>query len=155
MNKQLLERLTQRLKQKEIKYSLQSDVISLKMSVDDVVGTLDIFIHILEDSYVTYTMLGNKVTERAYITVSEYLHRANYGLLVGNFEIDYDDGEVRYKVLTECENVANLTNKTVDKSIILPCLMFKKYGNGILKLMIGIGEPKELIDEAENTRHDT
>jgi hypothetical protein len=152
MNKLLFEKLTQRLKEKEIKYTTHNDVISFKMGVDDAVGALSIFIYILDDSYVTYTSLGNKVTEKNYPTVSEYLHRANYGLLAGNFEIDYDDGEVRFKILTECTNIAALTNKMIDKSIILPCLMFKKYGNGILKLMIGVGNPKELIEEAETQK---
>ena len=30
--------------------------------------------------------------------VCEYLTRANYGLTVGNFELDHRDGEIRYKV---------------------------------------------------------
>src|SRR5438874_9539363 len=29
--------------------------------------------------------------------LADFLTRANYGLYVGNFEMDYNDGEVRYK----------------------------------------------------------
>jgi hypothetical protein len=33
--------------------------------------------------------------------VMEYITRANYGLSVGNFELDLDDGEVRFKTSVE------------------------------------------------------
>ncbi len=29
--------------------------------------------------------------------MAEFLHRANYGLNMGNFEFDFRDGEIRYK----------------------------------------------------------
>jgi hypothetical protein len=33
--------------------------------------------------------------------VAQFLTRANYGLAVGNFELDFDDGEVRYKTVLQ------------------------------------------------------
>ena len=29
--------------------------------------------------------------------MAEFLTRANYGIMIGNFEMDFNDGEVRYK----------------------------------------------------------
>ena len=43
------------------------------------------------------TYLPMKVEEDKRAAVAEYLTRANYGLHVGNFEMDMTDGEVRYK----------------------------------------------------------
>jgi len=29
--------------------------------------------------------------------VAEFINRANYGIIIGNFEMDFADGEIRYK----------------------------------------------------------
>lgn len=37
------------------------------------------------------------VPEDRRLALAEFLTRANYGLFIGNFEMDWQDGEVRYK----------------------------------------------------------
>ena len=37
--------------------------------------------------------------------VAEYLTRANWGLIIGNFELDLEDGEVRYKTSVQLEGI--------------------------------------------------
>ena len=44
-----------------------------------------------------YTHLQCRVPEEKQPTMTEYLARANYGLWLGNFEMDLRDGEIRYK----------------------------------------------------------
>ncbi|MFT7520713.1 MAG: hypothetical protein ACI9MC_002864 [Kiritimatiellia bacterium] len=44
-----------------------------------------------------YSILSNNVPEAKRGVVSELLSRANYGMILGNWEIDFADGEVRYK----------------------------------------------------------
>jgi hypothetical protein len=39
------------------------------------------------------------VPEARRLEVSHFLTRANYGLADGNFELDFEDGEVRYKTV--------------------------------------------------------
>ena len=50
-------------------------------------------------------------------------------------------------MVTDCEEPKTLSNWMIDKSIIIPCMMFEKYGSGLIKLMLGLGEPAKLIDE--------
>jgi hypothetical protein len=45
-----------------------------------------------------YSMLPEKVPPEHRAAVNELLARINYGLILGNFEIDLSDGEVRFKV---------------------------------------------------------
>jgi hypothetical protein len=44
-----------------------------------------------------YTHVQCRVPEEKRATMMEYLTRANYGLWMGNFELDLRDGEIRYK----------------------------------------------------------
>ena len=152
MNKLLFKKIQHRLKEKEIKYTTSDSVIQLNMNIGGVVGKLSMIIDVLDKSYVTYAVLSNNVSKEHMSNVAEYLHRANFGLLYGNFELDYNDGEIRYKVSTDCEDANAITKKQIDRSILLPCIMFEKYGNGIIRLMLDIGNPEELIREAESPK---
>lgn len=50
-----------------------------------------------EEVVVCYSVLPRRVPPESRPAVSELLTRTNYGLLVGAFEIDLDDGEVRLR----------------------------------------------------------
>jgi hypothetical protein len=52
-----------------------------------------------------YSTWEQRVVPDRRLPVAEYLTRANYGLVIGNFEMDLDDGEVRFKVALDLEGV--------------------------------------------------
>ena len=83
--------------------------------------------------------------------VAEYLTRANYGLNWGNFEMDMNDGEIRYKILVDCGDDCEClpSDSVVENSIILSVQMMKKYGDGLLAVMYGFKTPEEACKEAE------
>ena len=49
------------------------------------------------EEFLFYAVAPIKTPDEVRPAVSEYVTRANYGLRIGNFELDYGDGEVRYK----------------------------------------------------------
>ena len=48
-----------------------------------------------------YSVLPEKIPAERRAAVNELLARINYGLILGNFEIDLTDGEVRFKVAAD------------------------------------------------------
>jgi hypothetical protein len=46
---------------------------------------------------VVHTMIPFRVPDSARAEAIEFVTRANYGMILGNFEIDLRDGEIRYK----------------------------------------------------------
>ena len=62
-------------------------------------------------------------------SMAEFVCRANYGLVSGNFELDMRDGEIRFKRFAECEGITP-TSEMVCNSIHCPAAMFKRYGAG-------------------------
>lgn len=129
-------------------YREKDKVFLSGVNMNNVLGTLKIQILIDKDYYTVYVYLPAKAEKSCFDKVSEYLHRANFGLQNGNFEIDYEDGEIRYKSFVDFENT-KLSKDIVAKSIIMPIFMFDRYGRGLIKLMLNEGDPKELIQEAE------
>lgn len=149
MNKVLFDKIQNRLKEIELRFDTSNDLIRVGMNVEGVVGRIMEFVQVIDDAILSIAVLNNKVPTERIADVSEYLHRANLGLLYGNFELDCDDGLIRYKLLTTCQNSEKIPNSYIDRSVLLPCQMFQKYGSGAIQLMVGAGNPKDLIEKAE------
>ena len=87
-------------------------------------------------------------TEDSRASVAEYLTRANYGLKSGNFEMDFKDGEIRYKNYMRCvESVPS--QKEIEFTNDICFLMFEKYGDGLIKNIMGFGDPERDYEAAE------
>ncbi len=149
MNKIIFDKITTYFKKHDFKFLSNKDYIRLNIEIGGAIGILSLSIHIYDDSYSTYATINSRATDDNIAKISEYLHRANFGLLEGNFELDYDDGMIRYNMITMCPNGNNLSDRDIQKSVILPCRMFELYGGGLMKLMVGVGSPKELIEDCE------
>ena len=128
-------------------------VFNFGLSMGGNLGSLDFYIIVKDDSYTVYAILNNKAELDNINQVAEYLHRANYGLRVGNFELDYDDGEIRYKNYVDADMV-EINEKNIMMSIFIPADMFNKYGKGLLEVIIGKATPKEMIDIIESQKDD-
>lgn len=129
-------------------YDAENSTFYSAVSMGNVIGHLQIRIFVRDRYYKAYTILANKSDADHIAAVAEYLHRANYDLNNGNFELNYRDGEVRYKAFVEFQG-AEFGKSTVEKSIIIPILMFDKYGKNLIKVMLGDGSPEKLLNEAE------
>ncbi|HYF94595.1 MAG TPA: YbjN domain-containing protein [Symbiobacteriaceae bacterium] len=89
-----------------------------------------------QDQFVFYSILPVTAPEAKRHTMAELLTRMNYGLVVGNWEMDYRDGEIRYKTSIDVEgdrlstalvrNVVLLNLQMMDRS--LPAIMGVLYG---------------------------
>jgi Zn ribbon nucleic-acid-binding protein len=50
-----------------------------------------------------YSICPQRAPEERRREVAEFLTRTNYGLAAGNFELDFDDGEIRYKSVLQTQ----------------------------------------------------
>ena len=91
---------------------------------------------------------GVRADESCTAQTAEYLTRVNYGLRSGNFELDYSDGEIRYKVFVDCQDLLPSTAVLRD-AVTIPVDMFDRYGNGLLAVVLGVKTPEAAIQEAE------
>lgn len=149
MNKAIFEKIQKRLKDKGVHYSIDDDVISMGMRINDTVGVVKVVYDVLDKGILSYAIFNSQAPQEKRVSIAEYLHRANYGLPYGNFEMDYFDGEIRFKLATFFEDGNTISNNLIDRHVYLPCLMFERYGEGILKLLVGEGNPESLIEVAE------
>lgn len=67
-----------------------------------------------EEQLVFYSVAPRKAPEPTRAAVGEFLHRVNYGTIIGNFELDCDDGEIRFKTSLDAEG-EELTDVQLEK----------------------------------------
>jgi hypothetical protein len=96
-----------------------------------------------------YSVCATNTPENKRMAMAEYLTRANYDLVIGNFELDFRDGEVRYKTSIDVEG-DELTSALLKQMVYANVMIFDKYLPGIMKVMYTDVPPAEIVDEIEN-----
>eukprot|EP00567_Pseudictyota_dubia_P008956 CAMPEP_0197464630 /NCGR_PEP_ID=MMETSP1175-20131217/64121_1 /TAXON_ID=1003142 /ORGANISM="Triceratium dubium, Strain CCMP147" /LENGTH=273 /DNA_ID=CAMNT_0043000613 /DNA_START=166 /DNA_END=990 /DNA_ORIENTATION=+ len=123
------------LSDKEFAFCLDSDRGLIRLSVG---GERDgSFYNIVFDAreelrqlYV-YTIIPRRVPEDRRAEMAMFVARANFGLAIGNFELDLNDGEVRYKVTIDVED-GTLSCKMVQNMYDSAFAMAERYYDGMM-----------------------
>lgn len=85
------------------------------------------------------------------LNMAEFICRANYVLRSGNFELDMEDGEIRYKIYTDCDGGIIPTYEMVKNSIHCPAIMFDQYAPGIIDIIFGNVSAMDAIKRCEKS----
>jgi hypothetical protein len=132
--------------------SFVTGVSGLESSIDKVKVTVKVGkLHTL-----IYTTPLLAVPEDKRPAVCEFITRANYGLPAGNFEMDWSDGELRYKVFLDRMVLINNNkdaSRTLFGAIFGSTRLWERYGDNLLALLQDTAPGKsvsELIAEAES-----
>ena len=80
--------------------------------------------------------------------LAEFFTRANYGMVVGNFELDLNDGEMRYKVSADVEGV-DLTTTFLKNLSYTAVVTLDRYYPGIMKVLNSDIDPIIAVREIE------
>lgn len=100
------------------------------------------------EQFLFYTVLPLNVPESKRQAVAEFVTRANYGMALGNFELDFSDGEVRYKTSIDASD-ADLTPGLIRPLVVTNCLMMDKYFAGFMAVIYANVSPAEAIKQIE------
>ena len=137
----------------ELKHSPFNDknVAKTGFAVKTKFGHVDLLFQAYNYQLIIYTFIPIKATEEIRDKVAEFVVRANYGLQIGCFDLDFNDGEISYRTSIFCgvENFTPPTYEQIDYAVCVALAMVKKYGDALVKVMFGLVEPKEAIDSVE------
>ncbi|MDY6893327.1 MAG: YbjN domain-containing protein [Chloroflexota bacterium] len=83
--------------------------------------------------------------------VAELIARINYGLVTGNFEFDFDDGEICFKTSVDCSGVDgeddNLIMALVEPIVFTNVVIMDMFLPAILKVIYGDMSPEQALAE--------
>ncbi|MCB6365936.1 YbjN domain-containing protein [Intestinibacillus massiliensis] len=151
-----LDNLTEYLDSQDWNYTVheEKNYISLRMNMKTV-DSCSLILDVIDDTTVLfYTVFPIKIPEERRAAVAEFLCRANYGLYHGNFEIDFRDGEIRYKTTGMTTEAEELDEEVIGRLVNLGFAMTDRYAPGILSVLYANDEPENAIARIENRKKD-
>ena len=104
----------------------------------------------IEDAqqFIFYSLAPVSVPEDKRREMAEFITRANYGMRIGNFEMDFSDGELRYKSSIDVED-DRLSSPLIRHMVYPNVLMMDKYLPGILGILYGNKTARQAVEEIE------
>ena len=138
------------LKSQDWRFSFDEDrnVFDFKMAAKNC-DSIRVLIIAKETSICTYAILPIKVPEEQRVAAAEFEARANFGLNIGNMELDMTDGEVRYKSSLCCSEDSIPSMRVIERSVDLAFMMLDRYAKGLLRLVYGGMSTEEAVELAE------
>lgn len=101
-----------------------------------------------EEQLVFYSICPVHAPEDKRMLIAEFIARANYGMVIGNFEIDLNDGEIRYKSSADVEGI-EVQPVFVKNMVYANVLMMDRYLPGIMKVIYSSIDPAKAVAEVE------
>jgi hypothetical protein len=102
-----------------------------------------------QEQFVYYSVAPINTPAERRAAMAEFVTRANYGMIIGNFEMDFGDGEVRYKTSIDVEG-SELTPALARQVVYANVAMMNRYYSGILAVAFGGAEPAAEIARIED-----
>jgi len=99
--------------------------------------------------FIFYVVAPVKADPSKMQEVCEFVARANYGLRIGNLELDFDDGEIRYKSSLDFEGTG-LTPGLLKGAMYPAVQTMDDYLPGLLAVVFGGATAKAAIEAIEN-----
>lgn len=102
-----------------------------------------------QGQFLFYSICETTVPDDKHAEIAEFLTRANYALVIGNFEMNYNDGEIRYRTSVDVEG--DRLNAVLIKNVVYAnVVMMDRYLPGILSVIFGGMSPEKAIQMIEN-----
>ena len=98
--------------------------------------------------FVFYTIIPIRAPESQRLLIVELFARINYGLNIGNFEMDMNDGEIRYKTSIDVEG-GELASRMVETLIAVNISTTDRYFPSFADVMYAGAVPAEAVTRIE------
>ena len=101
-----------------------------------------------QQQFVFYSVLPVNIPKEKRVKVAEFITRVNYGMVLGNFEMDFEDGEVRYKTSIDVEG-AELSAAMIRQIVYSNIIITDRYLTSLMRVSFSDASPEEAIEEGD------
>ena len=139
---------------KHVSINDEKGMFTFTTHIDTGISFIHCIVDIHEDNFLVLSRIpvkpyGNEKDVKATIrALAEFVCRANYGLKNGCFELDLDDGELRFRTFVDCEELLP-SQEVIFNSIGVSIAMVNRYSRGILDVLYKGADPKIAVQECE------
>ncbi len=143
------------LESKSLNYNIMETneievIYKMGMSLDS--GKVSTYIKVNTESNFVLTLhsLHINVPASFRIKVAEYINRVNYNLTLGNFEMDFSDGEIRFRTIQPFEDTFLFSHDLFIMILKTGYAAIDKYYAGIMAIIYGNKSAEMAQNEIEN-----
>lgn len=135
----------------EWSFTPMDDQPVLRMGFQGDNGAFSCFAQAIEErgQFVFYSFAPFLVPEDLRDAAIEYITRANYGLFVGNFEMDLSDGEIRFKTSADVAGTG-MPPMLFKTNVVQNVLLMDRYLGGLQAVAEGKLSAAEAIAQVED-----
>ena len=101
-----------------------------------------------QQQFIFYSICPVNAPEEKRLAVAEFITRANSGMMIGNFELDFNDGEISYKTSIDVEG-DRISSALIKRLVYANVMMMDEYLPGILSVIYGNVSPVDAITQIE------
>lgn len=129
---------------------VESDPGVLETAFEGTATVWPLRIHVFEEDVraVFVSAFPAAVPDEVRAAVGEFCNRANFGLAIGNFELDHDGGEVRFRTSIDAEG-SEPTPELVRNAVVANVLTMDRYVTGLIAVVDGT-DPADAVEECED-----
>ena len=106
-----------------------------------------------DDIFAVYYTSPMKVIQEHRTSVAEFFMRINYNVMLGHFDLDARDGEVRFKVSAIVKG-SELSLEMVRQMIGVSMNTMDKFFPGVLAIQFENKTPEEALNDINNPPND-
>lgn len=146
------------LTEDEWKYTIleeDQELLALTLSFKGKHGSWQCFAIVDEEKHWLrfYSILPVHVSDDKRGEAAEFITRANYGMMLGNFEMDMTDGEVRFKTSVDAEG-GELSRLMIDNLLRSNLISMDRYFPGMMAVLYSDRSPADIYQEVARDNSD-
>ncbi len=128
------------LDSEEMHYSFDAENgifrFGMTLSHGGLLGHVDIRIVVKKDAFQVQVISPLNAPEDTREQVAIFLTYVNYRQNAGDFEMDFSDGEIMYKIDQYCADQIP-TADIIERAIFVPCSVYDNYADPLIEVMLG------------------
>ena len=121
----------------------ENNSYSGEICINGPLGSVNFVVFADNDAAVCYHMLPFSASVKERRLLAEYLARVNISLYRGAFELDFTDGEIRFKNRISLADIKANGDDDISFLLCLGCSMIEQFSPGILAVFFGKRTPEE------------
>lgn len=129
----------------EFKETGEAGIFTFGMKLNGKLQGVRVMALVREDDFSVLATSPISADADSRLAVAEYLTRANFNMRNGNFELDMNSGDIRFKTYAHVGD-GQLCLKSARLAVLIPLMMFDRYGDGLLEVIFGYKSPREAFE---------
>ena len=122
-----------------------------EIRINGPLGSVNFIVFADDDAAVCYHILPFSASTKERSLLAEYLTRVNFKLNRGTFELDFDDGEIRFKNRISLADIKANGDDDISFLLYLGCSMIEQFSPGILAVSFLKKTPEEAYLDCINS----